>query len=522
MTYIIGSGLSAMAAAVALVRKGCRPTLLDAGVTPEPCAAEAKQKLAAAEPDDWTEGDLAPLKRIGPCAASGIPRKLYFGSDFAFRDADAATAPHLEKATLCRSFAAGGFSNIWGAVIAPLKEKDLADWPITWSELAPHYAAVESLVRDIPEDVSSATTGSPAQLRPSSQAQTLYASLSAHRQSLARQGIRFEYSRLAVRSGDRDGSKGCRYCGLCLYGCPYDCRYTAATTLQSLTRSGRVRYLPGLIVDKLTRSGGITLVQARSYPSGKRHIFEARKVLVAAGLLESTRIALASLELYDRPIEIRHSDIFTLPMLSGHATPGLSREKLHTLCPLVVEIEDEAICAHSVHLQLYGYNDLYYPLLARELGRMARPLAPALRALAVRLFVVFGYLHSSISSRIYVTLGAGDLPALRLEGRRNPEALRVGRSVCLRLLRNHKAFRAIPILFQLQLDLPGGGYHSAGSFPMRGTPQFCETDRLGSLPSLPGVHLVDASVLPSVPASPMALTAMANAHRIASECAVKT
>lgn len=53
---------------------------------------------------------------------------------------------------------------------------------------------------------------------------------------------------------------------------------------------------------------------------------------------------------------------------------------------------------------------------------------------------------------------------------------------------------------------------------MKRMPGFLETDQWGCLSSLPGVHIVDASVLPSVPASTIAFTVMANAHRIASEC----
>jgi choline dehydrogenase-like flavoprotein len=34
------------------------------------------------------------------------------------------------------------------------------------------------------------------------------------------------------------------------------------------------------------------------------------------------------------------------------------------------------------------------------------------------------------------------------------------------------------------------------------------------------MHIVDSSVLPSLPAGPVALTMMANAHRIASECPI--
>ena len=65
MIYIIGSGLSGMAAAMALVRRGCRPTILDAGLNPEPDARMLKARLAAAEPEDWRAGDVALLKRTG-------------------------------------------------------------------------------------------------------------------------------------------------------------------------------------------------------------------------------------------------------------------------------------------------------------------------------------------------------------------------------------------------------------------------------------------------------------------------
>lgn len=94
------------------------------------------------------------------------------------------------------------------------------------------------------------------------------------------------------------------------------------------------------------------------------------------------------------------------------------------------------------------------------------------------------------------------------------------RAITRKLLRCRKQFRALPLAFRFQLDQPGGGYHSGGIFPMRRAPDDLQTDRWGSLPLLPGVHLVDATILPTVPAGPLAFTVMANAHRIASECPV--
>ncbi|HEX9047187.1 MAG TPA: NAD-dependent epimerase/dehydratase family protein, partial [Verrucomicrobiae bacterium] len=63
---------------------------------------------------------------------------------------------------------------------------------------------------------------------------------------------------------------------------------------------------------------------------------------------------------------------------------------------------------------------------------------------------------------------------------------------------------------------PGRGFHSGGSFPMRQNPGELETDALGRLRGWRRIHLVDASVLPDIPATQITFSVMANAHRIGS------
>jgi choline dehydrogenase-like flavoprotein len=50
-------------------------------------------------------------------------------------------------------------------------------------------------------------------------------------------------------------------------------------------------------------------------------------------------------------------------------------------------------------------------------------------------------------------------------------------------------------------------------FPM-GPPEAFGTSRFGELNAAPGLHLVDGSLLPSIPAKFTTLTIMANADRI--------
>jgi choline dehydrogenase-like flavoprotein len=65
----------------------------------------------------------------------------------------------------------------------------------------------------------------------------------------------------------------------------------------------------------------------------------------------------------------------------------------------------------------------------------------------------------------------------------------------------------------------GSSFHCGSTFPMRDKPIGLESDTLGRLAGLRRVFIVDASVFPSIPATTITLSVMANAHRIAMESA---
>ena len=50
---------------------------------------------------------------------------------------------------------------------------------------------------------------------------------------------------------------------------------------------------------------------------------------------------------------------------------------------------------------------------------------------------------------------------------------------------------------------------------MRAQPRELETDTMGRFPGIDRVHLVDSSVLPSIPGTSITFSTMANSHRIA-------
>jgi choline dehydrogenase-like flavoprotein len=73
-----------------------------------------------------------------------------------------------------------------------------------------------------------------------------------------------------------------------------------------------------------------------------------------------------------------------------------------------------------------------------------------------------------------------------------------------------------PLFPLLQRGKPGRGFHSGGTFPMRSNPGQGESDIFGRPSGMRKVHAVDASIFPTVPATTITFTVMANAYRIGS------
>ncbi len=68
-----------------------------------------------------------------------------------------------------------------------------------------------------------------------------------------------------------------------------------------------------------------------------------------------------------------------------------------------------------------------------------------------------------------------------------------------------------------RLGAPGSSFHCGGTLPMRARPGRLETDRLGRLGECTRTRIIDASTFPSIPATTITYSVMANASRIAAE-----
>jgi choline dehydrogenase-like flavoprotein len=520
MFYVIGSGPSGVACAAALLRQGCDVTMLDVGLTLEPDRAEELRRLKDAGPSSWI-GPRAEFLRGGMTAGlSGVPVKLAYGSSFPYRAVAGAIPLKQTGVNLRSSNALGGFSNVWGSAVMPYHADDIRDWPISVERLAPHYTAVfdfmplaakeDTLARRFPLYARSFES-----LETSQQAKALLRDLERHRDALKQIGMEFGNSRLAVWA--RHNSNACAHCALCLYGCPYELIYSSGMTVPELARFPKFRYLRGFRVQRVEETSIGVRVVSVPVSGGAEQTFVAERVYLACGVLQTTVLLLRSLKLYETPISVLDSQYFLLPMLRFKGTRGIRQEALHTLAQVFLEIDDPALSPYTIHLQAYTYNDLFELPLRSALGPFAKALSA--ESFVSRLMLFQGLLHSAHSAQMKIELkrSPSGTEMVEVTGQQTAETRRVFRALVKKLFAARRMLGAVPLPPVARIALPGRGDHTGGSFPMRSDPGPLETDVFGRVQGLKNVHVVDASVFPSIPATTITLTAMANAHRIGSE-----
>ncbi len=510
---IIGSGLSALACAHALIRRGLKPVVIDAGQSLEPHKQAIVDRMAQQLPGEWQDRDLEAISDNPSLARGGVPKKLVFGSDYIYANDETQITNASDRTAAVTTLAKGGYSNAWGATILPAAQCDLeGDWPFSLERLAPHYAQVMKWL-PLSSGTDQLETQFPAygvadgQITPP----PLIAKMIAQAQHQPDAAYVAGQARLAVTTS---GSNACRYCGQCMAGCVYGSIFSSADEMDALHQSGRIQYLPGTIVTQLAEVGNTVQVRSRQ-TAGARSSMEFDRVIVCAGAIASTRLILRSLGLFDHPVTFQDSLKFLMPAF--HLTGAqFQHDEQNSLSAMFIETRVPALADNWMHMQITTANEFIMRGIGTPPGSIrARLASPVLN----RLTMAWCSLHSNHSAKLSGVLqGAEDDDRFVfsvMEPETSRQSLRLAKKAASHAMRKAGAI-AIPQLGRL--SSPGAGNHTGGSLPMqahRQTPT--ATDLLGRPGQYQRIHVADSAVMPTIPATTIAFTMMANADRIASE-----
>jgi choline dehydrogenase-like flavoprotein len=518
---VIGSSFSAVFASIPLVQKGYEVVMLDLGFDIEQENKEGVDNLKNTEISEWSKQDLDFLKNNVQINSGGVEKKLVYGSDYVYKEMNDIQPLETKNAKVVRSLAKGGLSNVWGCSILPYVEKDLTDWPLDYSEMVESYKNVmdivgSSCVTDELDEIVPLHRKSGNVFFPlSEQAESLFSCMKKNKSKLNESGIYFGRSRLASNF-DKVFNNKCSECGLCLYGCCFDYLFNTRHLLDDLLSKDNFTYVNNVLVDRVKEEDDKIHVYGINIMDKEDVIYDADKVYLGTGVISSTRILLKSLEAYDRPVIMKHSDHFQLPLFRFSRSRKVDESDLHTLSQISLVIDDLAVDQNLVHLQVYGYNDLYKQVLDNKLSGALSILKPLSGIVLDRLMIIKGYIHSNKSSHMLVTLKKGKKSVLQITGIKNKNAIKTSRAVASNLFKNFKSLRLMTLPFMAKVGIPGEASHTGGTFPMKKNPGNFESDTLGRPHGFKRLHVVDSTVFPSIPATTITLSIMANAHRIAS------
>ena len=505
---VVGSGPAGVSVAKALLARGRRVTMIDGGQVLEQNNNAIRAAMAAKPPSDWSDGESAAFQAPQFDTPDGQARR--YGSDFAMEPASATLAGSGDWFALRASRATGGLSNYWGAAVLPYRQQDISDWPVLLNELAPHYASVAKFmpVSGRSDDLADLLPGFAMKdaraIKPGPQAEVLLARLAQNKDRLAEQGVFAGAARQAV-------DPACQGCGMCLHGCPWQYIYSSQHSIAELRADENFTHKPGCVAVRFgedAKGAHVTLADGST--------LKGERVFIGAGVLETARLVLASSPDGNGTVTLHDSQHAFLPMLHRWRAPSRpDRQPYNTLPQVFVELDAPEVSQNLVHAQIYSWNEHYARDLLANYGFGLGIAKPVLSALARRLLVAQVFLHSDHSARVALKLaGDGRLSASLLA---NPETDAVLAAAQKRLAKAMGRAGLQALTFASRPGPVGSSFHAGGTVPMHKAPTTGQSDKLGRPFGLSRVHLVDASVFPSIPATTITFSVMANAHRIGSE-----
>jgi hypothetical protein len=514
---IVGTGPSGVAAAMGFVQNAIKPLILDVGFEPsEPINIQQNFYDYRKSNDSFKvliEENYAGLHNVINDKTI-FPKLISPFMQFVVKDVEKLSPVDEKGFIVTQSFAMGGLANAWGAGLYRCIDDELRDIPLTSTELSPYYNKLteEIGISGDDDDLTpffGSTINLLRPLRLSAKAARLYSSYQKKKAVLNGKGIYIGRPRLGVLSENYHDRKKCQYNNfeLWLPDMPYI--YNPSYTLRRLIDDGNVTYKKSILIKSWSRENDVIIVHGEHVNDKIPLTFRCKKLVLAAGTVNSAKIVLKSkndyqteLPLYDN-IHVQIPLIFLSFIGSRLETEALGLTGLNLVYDadrlntrLQGSILELTFPARSVFCEMF-------PFAVRDNLTYTRLFLPSLLAMLL-------YFPSRKENGGYVKLNPdGSLETHCLPYKVDTRAVKeITRGFLnLGVVTHHLLSRYKPM---------GYAIHYAGTLPMVRSPEHIyQCNKAGELYKEPGVHIADGSLFSYIPAKNISFTLMANAMRMA-------
>ena len=518
---IIGSGPTAIVAASEMLKSGNQICIVDVGITIEDKNLDIKKTFL-------DNHDINAF--IKSCKNNGnvknhyknIHLKFPLGSDFVFKKNEFEIFNASNKVDYLVSNAQGGLSNIWGTMVSPFYPKDIENWDISYSQFYKDYREIEKIVpilsaQDNLDDFFPITYGTPHNFNLSPNAADFYSALNQNKSEYNSNGIFFGRAKLAVGDMYSHNQVQCQSCGLCHYGCPYDCMFNSSQILKKISKNKNFTYIDKSFVEEIIiNNEGEVSARIINITKKTKNEIAAKNIFICSGPISTAALLLRSKLTKKDKIYFKESQRFILPLLKKKNLPNSINQSKNTLSEIFLEVSNDLISDKAIHIQYYAFlNEMLKPL-EKLFGNYSSYFPKFFPFIFGRLNLFIGYLHSSDSNQLSLTMSE-DKKNFYLDEIKNQKSKQTLNKIFKFINKQFK--RDFYILeFLKNINLTGASYHYGSSFPMKKEQQIYDsTSLLGELNGNKNIFVLDASILPDIPACPTTLNVCINARRIISE-----
>ena len=524
---IVGSGPSGSHAAMEASASGRKVALLEIGYSddqplkfdPSKTFSEIRRTDPHQQAYFLGENPVTVLRNQGRAGPHLTPGRQYM-----IRNMDQLFPLESDSFLPLQSSGLGGLGVSWGANCFALEDYELERIGISAADMPGFYASAageagisgrtDDALTPLIANLDHGVIQPPLPL--DSNAETILRRYQAREDRYKSSGLYLGQSLLAVLSqnlGDRQANP---QTDMDFWGDPGKSVYRPRYTIEKLRASPNFTHLIGRLALRF-RSGpdGVTL-ECRNLETGAPEAFSARKLLLAAGAINSGRLALASSRDYQSRLPILCNPNHWVAAVNLAMLGKPARDRRHSLSQLTVLMRAECDGPDYVLAQIYSYRSLLLFRLLKDI-----PLPPKQGLLFLRLLA---------TAFTCVNIHFPDRPSadrwIQLEARNSGDVLRAGTTYSAdekawiqrhegRLLRFLAGLRCIPM--GVNKPLHGASIHYAGTLPYSPEDRPYTTAPDGRLRHAPNVYVADGASWRFMPAKGLTLTLMANARRVAAQ-----
>lgn len=303
-------------------------------------------------------------------------------------------------------------------------------------------------------------------------------------------------------------AKACTLCGNCLIGCPNEYIYNAEFNLTSLNKYPNFHYVDQRRCISFVESAtevSINCTDTLSNRTEETITYRANRVILAAGPLSTTEILSTSLDLKTN-IKLITSQLFSFAALAKNPFNIVRKANRNNIGVSEAFLYENNTIRPNIFLQLYSSNRVlrYYGAQNRWISMIIENNTGTI--LDKLLIACQGYLDSNNSQILnFYNLGNGKpIELSSTSAQPKPDFSDI------KALFNQTGYKLGPI----KIHDAAEGYHFGGSFPIKTNGDKYSSDILGRPKDLSRIHIIDASVLPFIPAGPFTTLVLWNALRI--------